>query len=71
MLQNPLVFISIKRLKPYPRILSNVGVGVVEDLVWFAVFEEFTICGEDDAVGYLAGKSHLVGNDDHGHALLC
>ena len=39
---------------------------VVEDLVWFPVFEEFTVCGKDNPVGYLAGKSHFVGNDDHG-----
>ena len=44
--------------------------GVGEDLGWGALLEDAALVEEGDLVGYLAGEGHLVGGDDHGHALV-
>ena len=44
---------------------------VVEDLVRGAVFVDDALVHEEDAGADIAGKTHLVGNYEHCHALLC
>ena len=46
-----------------------VGSGIVEELVGLSRFNDFPFVHEDNPVGHLAGKSHLVGNHAHGHPL--
>ncbi len=54
-------FLFLLQLKLYPRILNLGCCGVVEDLVWFAVFREFPIGGKNDARDWpLARRSHLM-----------
>ena len=43
---------------------------MVEELVGRAGLHDLTIGHKYDAVGYAAGKVHLVRDDDHRHALL-
>ena len=40
-----------------------------EDVVRFALFEDFPFIDEQDAVGDFPGKAHFMGNDSHGHAV--
>src|SRR6202042_3968761 len=35
-----------------------------------AGLDDVAVIHKDDLVGYLLGKTHLVGNDDHGHAVI-
>src|ERR1700744_3440797 len=36
-----------------------------------AGLHDVAVIHEDDLVSYLLGETHLVGNDDHGHAVIC
>src|SRR5207247_9635219 len=40
-----------------------------EERLGLARFHDHALVHEDDAVGHFAGETHLVGHDDHGHAL--
>jgi len=42
--------------------------GVADDLLCWALFDDGAFCHEDDAVGYVAGEVHFVGDHHHGHA---
>ena len=42
----------------------------VEELLGGAVFEDDAAVCEDDAVGHFASKAHLVGDNQHGHAVI-
>ncbi|BDZ54876.1 hypothetical protein GCM10025870_19490 [Agromyces marinus] len=44
--------------------------GVVEEVVGVAVFDDSAFVHEHDLVGDFAGEAHLVGDDEHGHAAL-
>lgn len=52
------------------EVLGALGLGMVEELVGRAGFHDLAVGHKDDAVGYAAGKVHLVRDDDHRHALL-
>ena len=41
--------------------------GMVKDLVRSTLLENAAISHEQDSIGNLTGKAHLVGNDQHGH----
>src|SRR5690554_4622498 len=47
------------------------GLRVGEEVDRSRLFDDLAVGHEDDAVGRLAGESHFVGDDDHGHAGLC
>src|SRR5262245_38098298 len=42
---------------------------VAEDLVWWSGFDDPSRLHEKDAVRDGSGESHLVGHDNHGHAV--
>ena len=44
--------------------------GLLEDLLRRAVFVDIAVVHEEDSGRYVAGELHLVGDDEHGHALL-
>jgi len=46
-----------------------VGLRVVKELVGRASFYDLSVVHEQDPVGYLTGKAHLMGDDAHGHPL--
>jgi len=50
---------------------QTVRVGVAEEIVPLAVFDDVAAVHEDDAVADHLGKSHLVRDDHHRHACLC
>ena len=50
------------------EVLGTVGLGVGEERLRIYVFNNLSVSHEDDAVSHLAGKTHLVGDHDHGHA---
>src|SRR6476620_10109511 len=52
------------------EVLGAVALGVGEELLRRADLDDLAVGHEDDAVGGLAGEAHLVGHDDHRHALL-
>lgn len=64
------VAIGLVALDRVEEVLGALGLGVVEELVGRAGFHDLTVGHKDDAVGYAAGKVHLVCDDDHRHALL-
>ena len=41
----------------------------IEDVCWRALFDDEPMVDEDDAIGDLSRKSHLVGHHHHRHAL--
>ena len=43
--------------------------GIAEELSRRGVLEHHALVHKDHAVGHRAGKSHLVRDDDHGHAV--
>src|SRR5712691_5874305 len=43
--------------------------GAAKEGLGLAGLHDHALVHEDDAVGDLAGEAHLVGDDDHGHAL--
>ncbi len=67
------VFLSFKRLETLSRLLSSMGVGGCRRFgLKFANVRGVEICSEKvTRLATCPGESHLVGNDDHGHALLC
>jgi DNA-binding transcriptional regulator GbsR (MarR family) len=42
---------------------------VGDDLGGWTLFDDHTVVHEDDPVGHVAGEAHLVGDDEHGHAV--
>ena len=46
-----------------------IGLRVVEELIGFAGFDDLSVVHEDDPVGHLTGKAHLMGDHAHGHPL--
>lgn len=66
----PRAAIGLVALDGVEEVLGALGLGVVEELVGRAGFHDLTVGHKDDAVGYAAGKVHLVCDDDHRHALL-
>ena len=52
------------------EVLGAVALRVGEELLGRADLDDLAVGHEHDAVGGLAGKAHLVGHDDHRHALL-
>ena len=44
--------------------------GIVQDLLWRTLLDQLALVHEDDAVGRLAREVHLVGDHDHGRALV-
>jgi hypothetical protein len=51
-----------------PVQLGAVFLGILEEVLGSTDLDDLTLGHEHDAVGDLAGESHLVGDDDHGHA---
>src|SRR3954469_20169462 len=50
------------------------GAGVLriaEESIGRAFFDDLPVGHEDDTIGHLAGKPHLVGDANHGHAVVC
>jgi hypothetical protein len=43
--------------------------GIIEDLIFVRDFDDLAGVHEDDVVRGVAGETHLVGDDDLGHAL--
>lgn len=62
--------IELVALDGVEEVLGALGLGVVEELVGRAGLHDLAVGHKDDAVGHAAGKVHLVGDDDHRHALL-
>ena len=44
--------------------------GIDEDLRGSALFSDDAVLEIEDPVPHISGKTHLVGDDDHGHAVL-
>ena len=44
---------------------------MIHDLVGGALLGNNALVHKDDLIGHLTGKSHLVGDDNHGGFLLC
>ncbi len=42
--------------------------GLTEDLLGRALLDQFALIEHHHTVGHLAGKTHFVGDHDHGHA---
>ena len=53
---------------PGKESLQTRMLGVREELLRGLIFLDPALIDEDDAVGYLAGKAHLVGDHQHGDA---
>ena len=51
------------------KLLRAVAAGLAEEIVRQRVLDDFALVHEDDPVGDLAGKTHFVGHDHHGHAV--
>lgn len=66
----PRAAIGLVALDGVEEVLGALGLGMVEELVGRAGFHDLAVGHKDDAVGYAAGKVHLVRDDDHRHALL-
>src|SRR5579859_2464482 len=49
--------------------LRAVAARLGEEIGLVGILHDLTLIHEDDAVGDLAGKAHLVRHDHHGHAL--
>ena len=43
---------------------------IVEELLGWICFDDFTVVHENDIVGDRTREAHLVGNTDHSHAFL-
>src|SRR6478752_1031771 len=52
------------------KILGPAALGIGEEFLGGRVLDDLAVGHEHDAVGGLAGEAHLVGDHDHGHALL-
>src|SRR6478609_5772962 len=52
------------------EILGPAALGVGEEFLGGCVLDDQAIGHEHDAIGGLAGEAHLVGDHNHGHALL-
>ena len=50
--------------------LGSLFVGVVEKLGWIALFDYLSLVHEYHLPGRRARETHLVGHDEHGHAVL-
>src|SRR5271155_5242810 len=50
--------------KPRPLVLR-----IAEEFLWLVDFHDLSVVHEDDAVGDLPGKTHLVGDNEHGDAV--
>ena len=64
-----IVFFSVIG-KTGEELLGAFLLGMVDDLFRVALFHNDAAVHEDDAVGYVPGKGHLVGDNDHGHIFL-
>src|SRR5690606_36535657 len=53
-----------------PEVLCAFGCGVRGELVGGALFDDVAGGDEDDAVGGFPREAHLVGDDDHRHAVV-
>ncbi len=51
--------------------LGTIMLGIFKKLFWCVSFDNATEIHEHDPVGHTLGKTHFVGNHDHGHAFLC
>src|SRR5258708_38532463 len=49
--------------------LGALVLGVGEELLGLVLLDDLAAIHEDHAVSHGAGKTHLVGDTDHGHAL--
>src|SRR3954452_4294978 len=52
------------------EVLGPAALGVGEEFLGGRVLDDLAVSHEYNAVGGLAGETHLVGDHDHGHALL-
>src|SRR6266545_1946183 len=43
---------------------------ITEEVAWFCIFNELSICHHEDAVCNFTRKSHLVCHDEHSHPIL-
>ena len=50
--------------------LGTVVLRIAEEIFRVVFLDDLTFIHEDDAVGHLAGKAHLMRNHDHSHAVL-
>src|SRR2546429_7894300 len=50
------------------ELLRAITAGAAEEIGLQRVLDDFALVHEDDAMRYLAGKTHLMGDDHHGHA---
>lgn len=44
---------------------------MTEYLIRCTLFHNKSIIHKYDLIGHISGKCHLMGNDDHGHLLIC
>jgi two-component sensor histidine kinase len=50
--------------------LCPLGLWVVKERFWLVLLHDLTLIHKDNAVGNLTGKTHLVRDAEHRHALL-
>src|SRR5437763_4227020 len=43
---------------------------IAEDLLWWSLFNDHSFIHEDHMVSHFTGKAHLMGDNDHSHALV-
>src|SRR6266576_6009822 len=53
------------------KLLRAITAGAAEEIGLQRVLDDLALVHEDDAMRYLAGKTHLMGDGHHGHAFAC
>src|ERR1700722_36206 len=51
------------------KLLGAVAARLAKEILLQRVLDDFALVHEDDPVRNLAGKTHFVGHDHHGHAV--
>src|SRR3990167_5546465 len=64
--------VRMLRVQNLPQeIAGRLMLRVAKELLWWCLFNDFSVRHENHTIGHAAGKTHLMRDTQHGHAVVC